>query len=195
MDEIIDKAIEFVLLKRGEDVFFGFLHADKVRMNALYLAEIYGANPHLVQLAGLLHDVAFDSKNYSTHAIDSANEAKMFLKSINYPEKEANMIFNAIKKHDSRYWDGDFVPDSLLEKILSDAENIERLSPFGIMKYVVVCKSQGFSNKEIIKSTINYFNFNKAKMFFDEAKTKVEFDKNICEQFLKRILEQSKFKM
>ena len=192
MDEIIEKAQDFVLKKRGEDILFGYPHAEKVRMNSLYLSESLGGNAHLVQLASLLHDVAFDGKNLSAHAIESANEAKIFLRSVSYPEEEMNKVMMIIKKHDSRIWRDNFRPETLEEKIVSDAENLERLTPMGIIKHVVICKNIGYTSKETLTSTLAYYEHNKDKLFFDASKNKSEFDKVILEQFVKRVLEQSK---
>jgi len=192
MDEVLEKAQAYVLSKRGNDVLYGYEHAEKVRMNALYLSEILGGNIHIVQLAALLHDVAFDGKNLTSHAIDSANEAKVFLRSVNYPEEETNRVMVIIKKHDSRSWRDDYKPDTLEEKIVADAENVERLSPLGLLRHAVTCKNMGYTNKELIRSISSFVEKNKGRMFFDESKSKAEFDKSLIEQFLKRTLEQSK---
>ena len=192
MDEVIEKAQDFVLKKRGRDLFFGYEHAEKVRMNALYLSEVLGGNTHIVQLAAVLHDVAFDGKNLASYAIGSANDAKSFLMSLNYPEKETNRVMMIIKKHDSKVWQDNFKPETLEEKIVADAENIERLSPMGIFRHVAVCKSMAYSGKEIIRSVVSQFEADKHNLFFDATKNKVEFDKALLEQFVKRLLEQSK---
>ncbi len=193
MEDILETTKQFVLEKRGDDPLTGLLHAERVRMNALYIAEEVGGRKNLLELAALLHDVAFDGTNTPTHAGESAEMAKNFLRSIGYPPEEIALISRMIHLHDHRSWTKDFQPETLEEKILFDAEAIERLSCIGFLKYVLIASRMKYSPREIVNTYKSFASEVYKNMFFDISRRKAEYDRAIVEKMVKRITEEGRF--
>ena len=191
-DLMIDSAIEntqmFVSKKRGQDPLFGYLHAERIRRNAFDLASKLGGNTQIVQIAALLDDVSFDINNVDTHAVESANEAKKFLESeLKFPAVKVNAILNIIRKHEIRSWADDFKPETLEEKIVFDAEAMERLSSLGFTKFILIAGHLGFNSRELINLLESFVDDNYAAVFFDETRKKIEWDYRLVVQMLKKI--------
>lgn len=193
MDELLQKAQAFVLRKRGKDILFGYPHAERVMTNAVYLMQALGGREHTVKMAALLHDVAFDGKNVPTHAPESANAASTFLKEIDYPREERNHIISIIKRHDLRTWDAGGKPQTLEEKIVFDAETMERLSALGFLKFIIVCRNVGYNSTETIKKLKEFVEKNRAAIFFEETRKKADYDYMLVQEMIKRLEREARY--
>ncbi|MBW6451286.1 MAG: HD domain-containing protein [DPANN group archaeon] len=195
---MIDNAIEntqiFVSKKMGQDPLFGYLHAERVRMNALKLAETLGGNKQIVQIAALFDDISFNKNNVETHAIESANIAKTFLEhELKFPTVKINAILNIIKKHERRVWSEDFKPETLEEKIVFDAEVMERVSALGFVKFIHTAGTLNFNSRELINLLNDFIENNYSAIFFDETKKHLEWDYRLVGTMLKNIKTECEF--
>jgi uncharacterized protein len=104
---------------------YTYEHTLRVRALALELAAREGADPEVVELACLLHDIRKDSGK--GHAKIGAEEAEVILKGLGVKPKLCKRVCQAIALHS-----GDNKPDSPAESLcLGDADLID--SNFGLV--------------------------------------------------------------
>lgn len=77
-------------------------HVLLVRQFALRLAEIEGADPQVVEIAALLHDIGY-YKGREVHHIRSYELAKEFLVTVDLPETTKALILECVLKHRTRF--------------------------------------------------------------------------------------------
>lgn len=132
MNEMIAKTQEFLynhFLKSGYDqkeIKYRYDHTLRVANIGLELAKSENADLKIIVLGCLLHDVAkFDTDIAVEHGRISARVAKPFLKALNLSKREIGDICYAIAAHvDGKC--GYEYEETLEEKIVSDADNIDR---------------------------------------------------------------------
>ncbi len=180
---------KIVKAKLGHDVLFGYPHVLRVVDNAVFLAEAKGANKVLVRMAALLHDIAFDGKNVVTHAEESAIKAGEILKQLNVSADRRQAVANMIRKHDFRVWGKEGMPSTLEEKIISDAENIERCSPHGMIKFIILASRLPSykDSSDILHSASKFVNKAFGSLFFEESKAKARENYELAKAFMESI--------
>jgi HD superfamily phosphodiesterase len=178
-----------VRAKMGHDILFGYPHVLRVMDNAAFLAEAKGANKILVKMAALLHDIAFDGKNIVTHAEESAVRASEVLKQLNVSADRRQAIANMIRKHDFRVWEKEGMPSTLEEKIISDAENIERCSPQGMIKFIILAsKLPAYrDSSDILHSASKFINKAFGSLFFEESRSRARENYNLAKAFMETL--------
>jgi HD superfamily phosphodiesterase len=82
----------------SEDPWLWKSHVQLVRQFALRLAEVEGADPQIVEIAALLHDIGY-YKGREEHHIWSYELSKEFLKTIKLPEATQELILECVLKH------------------------------------------------------------------------------------------------
>lgn len=194
IDNSVERTQMFVSKKMGTDSLFGYPHAERVRLNAVDLASTLGGNMQIIQIACLLNDCALTANNITTHAIESSNVAKSFMETdLKFPTVKVNAVVNIIKKHEMRSWAGDFKPETLEERIVFDAEVMERLSSLGFLRFVLSAAHLGFKSNELVNLLSSYVKDNYSNIFFEETKNKIELDYQLLSEMLKRIRAEGEF--
>ena len=94
-----------------------FRHVYGARKYALLLAKEYGADPFVVEMAALLHDLGADAGE--AHAQKSAEMAAEFLSGAGVPKDLSEKILGCILHHSAGS-----KADSLEEQIIQDADGI-----------------------------------------------------------------------
>jgi uncharacterized protein len=76
-------------------------HITRVARNGVRLAELFGADPEIVEIAALLHDYASvkDEALYKEHHIHSQTEAEKILRSFDYPPERIEAVKECIASH------------------------------------------------------------------------------------------------
>jgi HD superfamily phosphodiesterase len=92
-------------------------HIFGARKYALRLANRYGADLFIVEMAALLHDVGADAGK--EHAGESAKIARQFLSGLDIDEEICDRIINCIERHSM----GSKI-DTMEEQIIQDADGI-----------------------------------------------------------------------
>ncbi len=185
MDDIVIMTRNFASKTLGDDMVDGFPHTQRIKKTALALAAKLGGNIKTLELAAYLHDIAFRSTNMSTHAIDSANKASTFLKSIKCPQDLRHAVVKIIKLHEKSSWDLSEKPTTIEEKIIYDAETAERLTPLGIIGHISVLKDLKYTNAQIIRSLDKLVSQNHDSLFFDHTKNMIEYDYRMVTEFIR----------
>lgn len=76
-------------------------HIMQVAKNGKRLAEMFGADPEIVEIAALLHDYASikDEALYKDHHIHSSTEAEKLLRRFGYPQERIEAVKECIAAH------------------------------------------------------------------------------------------------
>lgn len=112
MSETVNKVKNFVLEKcdtHKKNPKFGYYdywndHIKRVVYHAVNLAEKYGADVEIVELAALLHDVSMPSEygDRSEHHIYSAEMSETLLTELNYPQDRVEKVKKCVINHSGR---------------------------------------------------------------------------------------------
>ncbi len=90
---------------RKDTNLFGFgiwtHHILPVTINAIKLTNIFGGDPEIVEIAGLLHDYASvkDAALYKEHHFHGKTEAEKILINFNYPAEKIEIVKYCIETH------------------------------------------------------------------------------------------------
>ena len=183
MKDIIIKHAE--TLYDMNDIAHGWGHILAVRSNALKLQKILGGDKEVIEIAAYLHDCDY-SKGIKKHTELSAIKAKKFLNSINY--RKTKQVVETIKNHSPSVRKPNV---SLEAKILFDADKIETIKPYGVLRVAITQKDLPF--KEIIRKLREYCIDIYDKLYFDKTRNLVKKDYQKTKKIIKWLGLSDKF--
>jgi uncharacterized protein len=123
----------------GVDPVYRWQHTLRVSQYGLQIAKAEGADPELAVAGCLLHDVAhFDPmESYVEHGRIGAQIARPLLISLNYSPQQIDELHYAIAVHvDGKA--GYEHEHTLLAKVVSDSDNIDRFGAYRILQWCVL---------------------------------------------------------
>lgn len=134
MDTIIEQIKALVASRMSANKgSHDFDHTERVYNTAMHLALVEKADQEIVALAALLHDISRkeedDSEGKVCHAVRGAETAGEILSHYDLPQDKIEKICGCISKH--RFRDNN-IPDTLEEKIIYDADNLDSSGAIGI---------------------------------------------------------------
>jgi uncharacterized protein len=139
--EQVSRIVEDACL--GENNIFGYgiwtHHIKQVVRIGKDLAEIFNADPEIVEIAALLHDYA-GIKDYSLHRehhIHSVTEAEKILKRFNYPDDKINSVLHCIANHRSSVMGNRSTPEVVC---LANADAIAHIENVPSLFYLTYSK-------------------------------------------------------
>lgn len=138
------KKIEYFIKNELNEI--NWVHTQSVRSIAQKIAKNEGGNKLIIDMAILFHDIAKDKKPLLTHAESSAIIAKKYLKKLKFNEKIIKRIVHCIESHSTPWSKNGPTPASIEAKIVFDADMIQQLSPFGIVKHILKYKDKKYSD-------------------------------------------------
>ncbi|QJA05582.1 HD domain-containing protein [Thermosulfurimonas marina] len=108
-------------------------HVERVMALAERLAREEGADPEVVRVAALLHDIGraeeARTRGRVCHAAYGAELARKILEEFRFPPDFIERVVRAIRRHRFR---GSERPETLEEKVLFDADKLDSLGAVGI---------------------------------------------------------------
>jgi uncharacterized protein len=125
-------------------------HLHRVARNASSILKFYpDADAEILYLAVLLHDVdqPFDDK--ANHVARSAALAERLLREIEYPPARATRVLDLIREHSTEHISS-VRPSTIEAKILFDADKLDGLGAFGILRVFALSRQVGRSIPETI---------------------------------------------
>ena len=128
-----------------------WIHTKEVRTIAKKLARLEKADKKVVDIAALLHDVSKSKVSLLKHAEKSAEMVGKLLRKLKFDENFIKQTVDCIAAHSSPWAKKGPTPKSIEAKILFDADMLQQLSPFGIVKHILKYKDKPY--KEIIKNS------------------------------------------
>lgn len=138
-------------------------HIERVRRNALRIAQEEGADLFLVELSVLLHDIGRNkemrNKGRICHAEIGAVMAKQILLEYGLSRGQIGIVTNAIRAHRFR---NEHKPESIEAKVLQDADKLDAIGALGIGRAFLFAGNAGSgtmytgNEKRIAKQGGNY---------------------------------------
>lgn len=130
-----DEYQEVILAVQGfyarKDYAHNLEHALRVRDWGRKIAQAEKAEPRVVELAAILHDIGRPGTLEKTHAESSAALGKNVLQKLGYSEDLIQRVIEAVVSH-SR--EGGHEPLSIEAKVLYDADKLDFVGPIGIAR-------------------------------------------------------------
>lgn len=165
--DVIKKTAEFVKKKHESHTGHDYAHIVEVCRWAIEIGirikdEV---DPFVVLCGSLLHDIgrigAFDG---SFHGIDGGTRAREFLNSLLDDQEMVSIISALVVRHTPTSM---IEPKTLEEKIICDADGIDRLGLMGLVRGITNRKgSMEFIIKDRIKKRLQDYD----KLYFNESK-------------------------
>jgi uncharacterized protein len=131
---VIDSIKNEVKEIMDNDSAHDFAHVMRVYKNAQKICKKEKANEKLVLCAALLHDIVSypkSDKRSKNSSIESAKKSKIILKQYGFSNDEILIISNAIRDHS---FSQNKIPDSIVGKILQDADRLDAIGAIGIAR-------------------------------------------------------------
>lgn len=126
-------------------------HFNRVARNARSILTSYPeADAEILYLGVLLHDVdqPFDDKE--NHVTRSAAAAERILNEIKYPPARVTRVIELIREHSTEHINS-IRPSSIEARILFDADKLDGLGPFGILRVFALARQVGRSLPDTIR--------------------------------------------
>lgn len=120
-------------------------HILRVLRYSLMLSTKRNVDFDVITLAALMHDLALYTSGRRNHAIESSKVAEKYLHGINYPKEIKEKVVRAIAVHSGPLA---FEANTLEEKILQDADTIDKVGAFGITAFLLYCGSRKYTPKQ-----------------------------------------------
>ena len=132
----VEAIVEKTLNKsKKQSLAHDFSHFNRVRLNALAIAENYSdVDTEVLQLAALLHDIDQPYNKKIEHVARSMNKAKKILTDINY--EKTSKVLDLIKRHST---ENIYEKNNIESKILFDADKIDGLGVIGAARVFLYC--------------------------------------------------------
>ncbi len=135
--------MEFLSGRMETDPAHDLSHVRRVVNNTRYLTDIESANTMISIPSAWLHDcvtVPKDSPQRSAASKLAADDAVLFLRSLDYPAQWLDEVHHAIEAHS---FSANVAPRTLEAKIVQDADRLEALGAIGIARCVLTGGSMG----------------------------------------------------
>lgn len=125
-------------------------HLVRVARNAKSILQFYPeADAEILYLAVLLHDVDQPFNDKENHVTRSAAVAERLLNEIEYPPARVTRVLELIREHSTEHIDS-IRPSTIEARILFDADKLDGLGPFGILRVFALARQLGRSLPDTI---------------------------------------------
>lgn len=136
---------------QGLKISHNWEHIMRVALNAIVIGTEEGADLSTVITAALLHDIGFISHPTEPKKHNEYGARECFLYLNEWTDKETKVISDIILKHKGKYPGYTaYEPSTLEEKVLCDADQVDKFGWIGLMQVVKVYAEYG---------TIGYKNY------------------------------------
>lgn len=132
--KVIDSIKNEVKEIMDNDSAHDFDHVMRVYKNAQKICKKEKENEKLVLCAALLHDIVSypkSGKHSKKSSVESAKKSKTILKRYDFTSEEILIISDAIRDHS---FSQNKIPESIVGKILQDADRLDALGAIGIAR-------------------------------------------------------------
>jgi uncharacterized protein len=126
-------------------------HLYRVARNARSILTSYPeADAEILYLGVLLHDVDQPFNDKENHVMRSAAAAERILTDVEYPPARITRVLELIREHSTEHI-GSIKPSTIEAKILFDADKLDGLGPFGILRVFALARQVGRSLPDTIR--------------------------------------------
>jgi uncharacterized protein len=140
---LVDAKVQVLLANERQSVAHRFDHMMRVLANAETIAASYPeADGEILTLAVLLHDIdqPFDDK--ANHVAYSATAAEKILSELSYPADRIQRVLQVVREHSTETI-AVSKPSSIEARILFDADKIDGVGAFGILRVFALSQQMG----------------------------------------------------
>lgn len=189
LDAVREKVI-FLLKSNSQSVAHRMDHVQRVTANALEIAGHYPeADPDLLRLSALLHDVCQPFDRKEEHVDLSVEAARRILEDVGYPHR-AGKILQIISEHSTeRLANG---PTTIEAKILFDADKLDGLGASGIARVFALFGQKGKTPLEAVPWYLHKIELAKENMQTEEGRSMAEEKAKYVIEFLEKIKEENR---
>jgi uncharacterized protein len=162
-------------------------HVLRVLKYSMMLAAERIVDLDVIALAALLHDIAaYDYRK--NHAIEGSKIAEKYLADKGYPNELVKKVVRAIAVHSGSLA---FEANTIEEKILQDADTIDKVGAFGITTFLLKCGNERHTPKqaldELKKALLPKLEWYRRTMHTPEGKRLVEEGCKYIEKFIEKL--------
>jgi len=126
-------------------------HLERVARNAKAILAFYPeADAEILFLAVLLHDVDQPFNDKANHVARSATLAERLLTEIAYPTARIARVLDVIREHSTEHI-STVRPSTIEARILFDADKLDGLGAFGILRVFALARQVGRSLPDTIR--------------------------------------------
>ena len=126
-------------------------HSHRVARNARSILKSYPeADAEILYLAVLLHDVDQPFNDKANHVMRSAAVAERLLTEIEYPPPRVTRVLELIREHSTEHI-SIVRPSTVEARILFDADKLDGLGPFGILRVFALARQVGRSLPDTVR--------------------------------------------
>lgn len=137
-DVYVEAQERFSLLN---DLAHGWEHVQRVYRLALHIAQQEGADPFIVGVAALLHDLGRLTHDETRHHADlSVIHARDLLTRYQVPPDKQEAILHAIDAHS---FSKGLQPRTLEARIVRDADRLDSLGAIGVLRWAITGTQRG----------------------------------------------------
>lgn len=117
---------------------YTWVHTQAVRKIAHDLAKTEGGDQAIIDLGALFHDIERGKKKNSgsIHAADGAKITKKTLQKYKFDQDTMDEIIHCVAAHSTPWLHSGPKPKTIEAKIVYDADMVQQVSPFGIVKHI-----------------------------------------------------------
>jgi uncharacterized protein len=162
-------------------------HLNRVARNARSILKFYPeADAEILYLAVLLHDVDQPFNDKENHVMLSAAAAERLLTEIEYPPAKVTRVLELIREHSTEHISS-IRPSTIEARILFDADKLDGLGPFGILRVFALARQVGRSLPDTIRWYRNKIEVAMPNMQTPEGRTMMERRLPLVQAFLSEL--------
>jgi uncharacterized protein len=126
-------------------------HLHRVAHNAKSILKFHPkADAEILYLAVLLHDVDQPFNDKENHVMRSAAVAERLLTEFEYPSPRLTRVLELIHEHSTEHITS-VRPSTIEAQILFDADKLDGLGPFGILRVFALARQAGRSTPDTVR--------------------------------------------
>jgi uncharacterized protein len=148
---LLERRVRDLVETEQQSVAHRMDHLNRVARNAKAILEFYPeADAEILYLAVLLHDVDQPFNDKANHVARSAALAERLLTGIAYPPARIACVLDVIREHSTEHISS-VRPSTIEAKILFDADKLDGLGAFGILRVFALSRQVGRSLPDTIR--------------------------------------------
>ena len=113
---------------------FTWIHTQAIRPIAAKIADTKGGEKDIIDLAVLFHDIERGKCGPSEHSLKGAETTRKVMTEIGFDKEIIEKVVHCVEAHSTPWSNIGPMPETIEAKIVYDADMVQQVSPFGIIK-------------------------------------------------------------
>lgn len=124
---------------------YTWVHTQAIRPIAAKIADEEGGDKDVIDLAVLFHDIERGNFGPTEHAAKGAEITKKVMTKIGFDKEIIEKVAHCVEAHSTPWSKVGPMPKIIEAKIVYDADMVQQISPFGIIKHIHEFNDKKFS--------------------------------------------------